>query len=182
MAAQAPVAKLGSTAPDFFLRGTDGKMHALGNLAGARGTVVAFICNHCPYVQAILPRLLRDAHELEAHGVRVIAINANDAEGYPEDDYPHMVKTARDWPFAYLHDETQAVARAYGAVCTPDFFGYDADLKLRYRGQLDASRKQAAPEGMPRELFDAMRLIGATGVGPQEQNPGIGCSIKWRAA
>jgi thiol-disulfide isomerase/thioredoxin len=180
MAAQAPEAELGSVAPAFLLRGTDGKMHTLGELAGANGTVVAFICNHCPYVQAILPRLLRDARELEAHGVRVIAINANDAWDYPDDDYPHMVKAAKGWPFAYLHDETQTVARAYGAVCTPDFFGYDSELKLRYRGRLDASGKQAASEGTPRELFDAMCLIASTGNGPQLQNPGIGCSIKWR--
>ena len=180
MAAQAPEAELGNAAPAFALRGTDGKMHALDALAGARGTVVAFICNHCPYVQAILPRLLRDARELEAHGVRVIAINANDAVDYPEDDYPHMVKVSRGWPFDYLHDETQAVARAYGAVCTPDFFGYDSALKLRYRGQLDASRKQAAADGTPRDLFDAMCLIARTGNGPRQQTPGIGCSIKWR--
>lgn len=180
MAAQAPEAALGSAAREFSLRGTDGNNHALSELAGPRGTVVAFICNHCPYVQAILPRLLRDARELQAHGVHVVAINSNEAEGYPEDDYAHMVQIARDWPFAYLHDESQAVARAYGAVCTPDFFGYDADLKLRYRGQLDASRKQAAPEGTRRELFEAMCQIAATGHGPLEQNPGIGCSIKWR--
>lgn len=182
MAAQAPEAALGTPARDFVLRGTDGRMHALRDLAGAHGTVVAFICNHCPYVQAVLPRLLRDANELAAHGVNVIAINANDAEAYPDDDFAHMVEAARDWPFAYLHDEDQSVAHAYGAVCTPDFFGYDADLRLRYRGQLDASRKQAAPTGTRRDLFEAMCMIARTGQGPVEQFPSIGCSIKWKAA
>jgi peroxiredoxin len=182
VAAHAPAAAFGTAAPDFVLRGTDGRMHTLRDLAGARATVVAFICNHCPYVQAVLPRLLRDARELQALGVNVVAINANDAEAYPDDDFAHMVEAARDWPFPYLHDEDQAVAHAYGAVCTPDFFGYDADLRLRYRGQLDASRKDTAPEGTRRELFEAMRQIAETGQGPIEQNPSIGCSIKWKSA
>ncbi|EQD33217.1 alkyl hydroperoxide reductase/ Thiol specific antioxidant/ Mal allergen [mine drainage metagenome] len=109
-------------------------MHSLHELRGARGTLLAFLCNHCPYVQAVLPRLLRDARELAPLGVNVIAINPNDAEAYPEDSYARMVELARDWPFPYLHDATQAIARAYGAVCTPDFFGCDAALRLRYRG------------------------------------------------
>ncbi len=182
MAAQAPEAALGTAAPDFVLRGTDGQWHALGDLAGPRGTVLAFICNHCPYVQAILPRLLRDARALLPLGVHLVAINANDADSYPDDDFAHMVSAARDWPFPYLHDDTQAVARAYGAVCTPDFFGYDTDLRLRYRGQLDASRKDTAPEGARRDLFEAMRMVAETGHAPTEQHPSIGCSIKWKAA
>ncbi|MCU0929191.1 MAG: thioredoxin family protein, partial [Burkholderiaceae bacterium] len=149
-------------------------------LAGPKGTVVAFICNHCPYVKAILPRLVRDARDLQAIGVHVIGINANDASAYPEDSFDRMVELAPSLPFAYLYDETQHVARTYGAVCTPDFFGFDAQLRLRYRGRLDASRKDAAPEGTPRELFDAMRMVADTGHGPAEQHPCIGCSIKWR--
>jgi len=180
MATEAPGADFGWRAPDFSLPGTDGKVHRLGDLAGARGTVVAFICNHCPYVKAILPRLARDARELSELGIAVIGINANDAKEYPEDDFQHMVALSPFLPFPYLHDESQATARAYGAVCTPDFFGLDSQLQLRYRGRLDASRKEAAPEGTPRELFEAMRLIAATGHGPAIQNPGIGCSIKWR--
>jgi thiol-disulfide isomerase/thioredoxin len=156
-------------------------MHALRELAGARGTVIAFICNHCPYVKAILPRLVRDARDLAPLGVPVIAINSNDAESYPEDGFARMVELAPTLGFPYLHDESQTVARAYGAVCTPDFFGFDAELRLRYRGRLDASNKAAAPEGTPRELYEAMRLIAATGHGPVQQNAGIGCSIKWRA-
>lgn len=180
MAAIAPPAELGWQAPDFQLRGTDGALHSLSALAGERGTVVAFICNHCPYVKAVLPRLLRDARELAPLGINVIAINANDAATYPEDSYERMVEIAGDWPFPYLHDESQLVARAFGAVCTPDFFGLDRDLRLRYRGRLDASLKAAADTSAPRELFEAMRAIAATGQGPSLQHPGIGCSIKWR--
>jgi thiol-disulfide isomerase/thioredoxin len=160
MAAEAPAADLGWPAAEFQLPGTDGLTHGLHELAGERGTVVAFICNHCPYVKAILPRLVRDARDLESLGVAVIAINSNDTETYPEDSFERMVE--------------------YGAVCTPDFFGFDAELRLRYRGRLDASRKETAPEGTPRELYEAMRLIAETGRGPSRQNVGIGCSIKWR--
>jgi thiol-disulfide isomerase/thioredoxin len=179
MAAEAPAADLGWAAADFTLPGTDGGMHALRELAGSRGTVVAFICNHCPYVKAVLPRLVRDARDLVPLGVRVIAINSNDARAYPEDDFDKMIELAPSLPFPYLHDASQAVARAYGAVCTPDFFGFDSGLQLRYRGRLDASRKEAAPDGTARELYEAMRQIADTGRGPARQHVGIGCSIKW---
>ncbi|MHB8310016.1 MAG: thioredoxin family protein [Metallibacterium sp.] len=181
MAVESPATALGAAAPEFTLRGTDGRMHSLHELRGARGTLVAFLCNHCPYVQAVLPRLLRDAHELAPLGVNVIAINPNDAVAYPEDSYARMVEIARDWPFPYLHDETQQAARAYGAVCTPDFFGYDAVLHLRYRGRLDAGRKQPL-EDAPRELFEAMRRIASGQLPLPQQYPAMGCSIKWRAA
>jgi thiol-disulfide isomerase/thioredoxin len=180
MAAEAPAADLGWAAVEFELLGTDGSMHRLRDLAGARGTVVAFICNHCPYVKAILPRLIRDSRDLADLGVNVVAINSNDAEAYPEDGFPRMVELAPSLSFPYLHDASQAVAKAYGAVCTPDFFGFDAELRLRYRGRLDASRKETAPEGTRRDLYEAMRLIAATGEGPTEQSVSIGCSIKWR--
>ncbi|MGO8857437.1 MAG: thioredoxin family protein [Steroidobacteraceae bacterium] len=180
MAAEAPAADLGWPAADFQLPGTDGLTHGLRELAGERGTVVAFICNHCPYVKAILPRLVRDARDLESLGVAVIAINSNDTETYPEDSFERMVELAPTLSFPYLYDASQAVATAYGAVCTPDFFGFDAELRLRYRGRLDASRKETAPEGTARELYEAMRLIAETGRGPSRQNVSIGCSIKWR--
>lgn len=180
MAATAPAAEIGWHAPDFQLRGTDGRWHRLSELSGAHGTVIAFICNHCPYVKAVLPRLLRDAIELSAFGVNVIAINANDAVAYPEDSFARMAEIASDWPFPYLHDETQQVARSFGAVCTPDFFGLDSERRLRYRGRLDASLKSAAESAAPRELFDAMRQIAQTGQGPAHQQPAMGCSIKWR--
>jgi peroxiredoxin len=181
MAAEAPQADIGWAAPDFALPGTDGRTHRLRDLAGPKGTVVGFICNHCPYVKAILPRLVRDARDLTALGVSVIGINSNDADTYPEDGFERMVALAPTLSFPYLYDESQTVARAYGAVCTPDLFGFDADLRLRYRGRLDASRKEAAPESTPRDLYEAMALIARTGQGPSVQHVGIGCSIKWKA-
>ena len=140
-----------------------------------------FICNHCPYVQAVRDRMLRDARELQALGVNSVAIMSNDPTDYPEDSLENMRTIARelDFPFPYLYDETQQVAKAYGAVCTPDFFGYNADLKLQYRGRLDESRKAAVPNA-PRELFEAMKQIARTGQGPKVQIPSMGCSIKWK--
>lgn len=180
MAAIAPAAELGSAAPAFTLKGTDGRMQTLADLRGEHGTVVVFMCNHCPYVKAILDRLVRDARDLKAIGVNVIGINSNDPVSYPEDSFEKMKELAPRLGFPYLWDETQDVARAYGAVCTPDFFGFDRHLRLRYRGQLDASRKETAPEGTPRELYEAMKMVAETGLGPAIQNPSIGCSIKWR--
>lgn len=183
MATTAPPGEFGSTAPDFRLPGTDGRTHALADLRGANGMLVAFICNHCPYVKAIRERLVRDARELQAFGFGVVAISSNDAVTYPEDSFDAMRRIAVEWqlPFPYLYDESQQVARAYGAVCTPDFFGYDAELKLRYRGRLDSSGKEARPDAV-RELFDAMRTIAGGGAAPALQNPSIGCSIKWKSA
>jgi peroxiredoxin len=181
MATTAPPGEIGSTAPDFRLPGTDGRAHALADLRGPNGTLVAFICNHCPYVRAIRMRLVRDARMLEALGVGVVAISSNDAVAYPDDSFDNMRRIAVEWqlPFPYLYDESQQVARAYDAVCTPDFFGYDAQLKLRYRGRLDSSGMEAKPDAV-RELFDAMRSIAAGGAAPAQQNPSIGCSIKWK--
>ena len=182
MAVTTPIADIGWPAAPFRLKGADGKFHTLEQLAGPRGTLVMFICNHCPYVKAIMPRILRDARELQALGVAVIAINSNDDQAYPEDSFENMKELAKTLalPFQYLHDETQEVAQAYDAVCTPDFYGFDADLRLQYRGRLDASRKEAAPDDAPRELFDAMRLVAHYGYGPAEQHASMGCSIKWR--
>lgn len=176
-----PAAELGWLAPDFELLGVDGRRWRLADVRGEHGTLVMFICNHCPYVQAILERIIRDAWELAGYGVGCVAINANDPVAYPEDSYANMVRlaTEKGFPFPYLFDETQAVARAYGAVCTPDFFGFDAKLTLQYRGRLDESRKEAVP-GARRELFEAMVQIARTGQGPVEQWPSMGCSIKWR--
>jgi peroxiredoxin len=177
-----PVCDFGLPAVDFDLPGTDGQRHTLASCRGVNGLLVMFICNHCPYVKAILPRIIRDVRELKLHGVNTIAINSNDDSTYPEDSFANMKLLAKslDLPFHYLHDDTQDIARAYDAVCTPDFFGFDGDLRLQYRGRLDASRKEAAPEDAPRELFDAMRLIAHYGYGPAEQHASMGCSIKWR--
>ncbi|MDX2257308.1 MAG: thioredoxin family protein [Hyphomicrobiaceae bacterium] len=182
MAATAPRGALGAAAPAFSLPATDGRILSLADSAGPRGTLVAFICNHCPYVVAVIDRFVRDARDLAPLGIGVVAISANDARAYPEDSFPNMQAFAlrHGLPFPYLYDESQTVALAYGAVCTPDFFGFDADLKLAYRGRLDASRKDAAPAGTRRELYEAMRLVATTGAGPAEQHPAVGCSIKWR--
>ncbi|MDO9238107.1 MAG: thioredoxin family protein [Aquabacterium sp.] len=183
MAMSTPVADIGWKAIPFRLKGADSYFHGLKQLAGRRGTVVVFICNHCPYVRAVMPRLIRDARALQELGVNVVAINSNDDRAYPEDSFSNMKLFAREWdmPFHYLHDDTQEVARAYDAVCTPDYYGFDADLRLQYRGRLDQGRKDPAPADAPRELFDAMRLIALYGYGPGEQEPSMGCSIKWRS-
>jgi peroxiredoxin len=181
---ETPAAELGARAPDFSLPDPAGRTWTLADCRGERGTLVMFICNHCPFVQSALPRIVRDCRELLDHGVRSVAIMPNDIEAYPQDGPAAMAELAREWafPFPFLFDESQAVARAYGAVCTPDFFGYDAGLGLRYRGRLDAGTPGRADAGAPRELFDAMCLVAATGRGPVEQLPSVGCSIKWRAA
>ncbi len=178
------VCDFGAAAPHFSLPATDGRTYALSDISGPKGALILFICNHCPYVKAILDRIVRDGTELQAMGVGVAAICANDAQDYPADSFENMARLARQhaFPFPYLHDETQAVAKAYGAACTPDFFGYNADLGLQYRGRLDASGSRPAAPDARRELFEAMRQIAETGAGPREQTPSIGCSIKWKAA
>jgi peroxiredoxin len=184
MAAQAPVCDFGWKAPDFSLPATDGRVLRFADVRGPKGTLVMFICNHCPYVQAILPRLIDDARQLQREGIGVAAISSNDAEAYPEDSFEAMKRLAETLalPFPYLYDEDQSVARAYGAVCTPDFFGFNAEDALQYRGRFDASRKEAAPPGTRRDLFEAMQLVARTGHGPAEQIPSIGCSIKWKSS
>jgi peroxiredoxin len=183
MAATAASTALGKSAPDFRLPATDGKTYSLNDIAGPKGTVIVFICNHCPYVKAAIDRLVRDARTLTAEGVGVDAICSNDAENYPEDSFDNMKHFAKahELPFPYLRDETQSVARAFGAVCTPDFFGYDAERKLRYRGRLDEGRTSPPPAGVRRELVEAMHAI-AMGNRPATQIPSVGCSIKWKAA
>ena len=180
--AQPPVCDFGWKAPDFTLPATDGKTYGLARLKGQRGTVVMFICNHCPYVQAVIDRIVRDAHDLDPLGVTSVAICSNDAKTYPADSFENMRAFAHQhaFPFPYLHDESQDVARAYGAVCTPEFFGFNTRLELQYRGRLDESRMEPASTGARRELFDAMNLIAETGNGPLSQVPSVGCSIKWK--
>lgn len=183
MAAETPVCAFGTPAPGFVLPAIDGKTYALDDVKGESGTLIVFICNHCPYVKAILDRLIDDAEHLKRHGIGVAAISSNDAANYPEDSFDRMkaLAKAKNFPFPYLYDESQDVARAFGAVCTPDFFGYNKDLTLQYRGRLDASKKEITP-GAKRELLDAMTQIAQTGEGPKEQIPSMGCSIKWKQA
>jgi peroxiredoxin len=183
LAATPPVCNFGEKAHDFTLPATDGGTYSLSDLKGPNGTLIVFMCNHCPYVKAVIDRLIRDANDLKALGVNTIAISSNDATAYPADSFENMRRWALEkrFPFPYLHDETQEVARAYGAVCTPDFFGYDAGLGLQYRGRLDESKRDQAPNAR-RELFEAMRQVAETGQGPKEQVPSMGCSIKWKEA
>ena len=175
-----PVCEFGWQAPDFSLKNTDGTTMSRDMVMGKNGLLVMFICNHCPYVKSILPRLITDAAELKMLGVNAVAIASNDPTDYPEDSFDNMQRIANemDFPFPYLSDPTQAVAKAYGAVCTPDFFGFNSKGELQYRGRFDESRKEAAPEST-RDLFHAMKLVAETGQGPKEQVQSIGCSIKW---
>jgi peroxiredoxin len=181
MAAQASDCDFGSPAIDFDLPGVDGRCYDIAAARGARGLLVVFLSNHCPYVKAIRARLVRDCAELVEHGIGSIAINSNDPTDYPEDSFENMRRIAAEhvFPFPYVFDATQEVARAYGAQCTPDFFGYNAALELQYRGRLDASRVQPVPDAR-RELFEAMQEVARSGKGPAEQIPSIGCSIKWK--
>ena len=182
--AQVPsVCDFGWKAPSFSLPATDGKTYDLSDVSGPNGTLVMFICNHCPYVLSVLDRIIRDAHDLQAMGVGVAAISANDVVAYPQDSFENMVKMAieHSFPFPYLYDEPQDVARAYDAACTPDFFGFNRDLELQYRGRLDASGRNAGPSDLQRDLFEAMKLVAETGQGPKDQIPSMGCSIKWQS-
>lgn len=180
-----PVCEFGWKAIDFSLPGVDGNNWTLKDAMGPNGLLVMFICNHCPYVKAIRPRLVRDLAVLkENFGLHAIAIMSNDPAEYAEDSFNNMKRVATEFnfPFPYAWDETQEVAKRYGAVCTPDFFGFNRNFELQYRGRFDESRKETAPEGVRRDLFEAMREVALTQKGPTEQIPSMGCSIKWKAA
>lgn len=181
VALETPEVEIGMKAPDFSLKGVDGKIHTLANACGKHGLVVMFICNHCPYVQAIADKIVRDARELAAMGVATIAINSNDTVNYPDDSYENMklFATKHGFNFPYVIDETQNVAKGYGAVCTPDFFGFNANLELQYRGRLDDSRMEKKSSGN-RELFEAMKEVAITGKTSLKQYNSIGCNIKWK--
>lgn len=184
MAATPPlVGDFGGPAPDFELPATDGKRYTRDALRGPRGLLVMFICNHCPFVKAVLDKIVRDTRDLASHGIGSVAICSNDAVDYPEDSFERMSVLAQrmQFPFPYLWDETQGVAKAYGAVCTPDFFGFNTALELQYRGRLDDAGRSSKPNA-PRELYAAMVEVARTGRGPVKQTPSIGCSIKWRTA
>ncbi len=179
---QTPEVELGLKAPDFRLLGTDGQYHSLADCSMKNGLLVMFICNHCPYVKAVLGRLIEDVQVLQAAQIGCVAISSNDPTDYPEDSFDNMQQLAKSsgFTFPYLFDESQAVAKAYGAVCTPDFFGYNSNLELQYRGRLDESGIKPAEIGAKRELVEALLLIAKTGKGPQLQIASQGCSIKWR--
>jgi peroxiredoxin len=182
-AASPPLIDFGWRAPDFHLADTRGRVWSLKELRGASGLVLVFMCNHCPYVQAIADKLVREGKALRDLGFGMAGICSNDVGLSPADGFQEMGAFSRQHhlPFPYLHDVSQSVARAYGAACTPDFFGFNSELKLQYRGRLDDSGRDPHP-GARRELYEAMRQVADTGQGPREQMPAIGCSIKWKAA
>lgn len=182
MAAESKACTFGWKARDFRLTGTDGRFHSLADVRGPKGTVVMFVCNHCPYVTATIGRIVRDIAELKTRGVGAIAIMPNDVAAYPADSLDNMKAFAarHGMGFPYVIDETQETARAYDAQCTPDFFGFDAELALQYRGRLDSAGRNPAGPDTRRELVEAMKAIAATGKGPSAQVPGMGCSIKWK--
>ena len=173
---------LGTPATPFNLPDATGRVMHFTDFNEERGLLVMFICNHCPYVKAVQDRIIRDVNELKSHGINAIAIMSNDPADYPEDSFENMALIANklNYPFPYVWDETQGIAKQYGAVCTPDFFGFNSQLELQYRGRLDASRKEAAPADVRRDLFEGMLQVARTGRGPENQIPSIGCSIKWR--
>ena len=179
---ETPICDFGKKAVDFILPGIDGRTWSLQQCMGKKGLLIMFICNHCPYVKAAQERIVRDTRELKQFGVESVAIMSNDPVEYPEDSFDNMKSAAErlNFGFPYLFDESQETAKQYNAVCTPDFFGYNANYELQYRGRLDAGRKETVPADTRRDLFEAMKLIAVTGRGPQEQIPSMGCSIKWK--
>jgi peroxiredoxin len=181
---ETPVCEFGLPAVDFSLLDTDKKVWTLDECRGENGLLIMFICNHCPYVQSILDRLVRDTNALKKLGMNTVAIMSNDPAEYPEDGLDNMkvIAEQHQFSFPYLFDETQQVAQADGAVCTPDFYGYNKDLQLQYRGRFDESKKLAAATNVRRDLFEAMKMVIETEKGPEQQIPSMGCSIKWRAA
>lgn len=175
-----PICDFGWQAPDFVLQDPNGHSYEMRDHLGPKGLLIAFICNHCPYVQRIADRLAEDTSELITDGLGVLAVMSNDYRDYPADNPQNMLRFAEQhgFEFPYLIDEDQSVGKAYGAVCTPDFFGFNAQGELQYRGRLDDAG-MGATEDRTRELFDAMQMIAKTGRGPQDQTPSMGCSIKW---
>ena len=176
-----PLCDFGWKAIDFNLEGIDGTYWNLEKAKGSQGLVVMFICNHCPYVKAILPRLVKDIRELKDLGIETIAIQSNDPINYPEDSFENMKVIAQQFNFSfpYVIDHTQETAGSYDAICTPDFFGFNRNLELQYRGRFDATGRGEPPPNNVRDLFEAMKLIAKTQAGPIEQKSSIGCSIKW---
>lgn len=180
MAATPPICDFGWKAVPFSLPGIDGKTYCLDDVRGTNGTLVMFICNHCPYVMGIISRLTGEVAELQSRGIGVIAIMANDTSSYPADSFENMKLFAakHEFTFPYVIDETQDTAKAYDAICTPDFFGFNAKDELQYRGRMDAS-KTSLVEGAERDLVNAMIQVAETGKGPSQQIASMGCSIKW---
>ena len=182
MPVQTPICDFGKKALPFELKSTDNKIISLDDIKGENGTLIMFICNHCPYVKAITKELVEDCNELKKIGINSVAICSNDFINYPEDSFDNMIKFSKDNQFSFpdLQDETQKIAKKYDAVCTPDFFGYDKDLGLQYRGRLRELKNFIPVKDGESDLLKAMKQITETGKGPQDQIPSAGCSIKWK--
>jgi len=182
MPIQTPICDFGQKAHDFQLKSTDNKMISLDDIKGVNGTLIMFICNHCPYVKAVTKDIVEDCNKLKDIGVNSVAICANDSENYPEDSFDNMILFAKknQFNFPYLVDETQEIAKTYDAVCTPDFFGYNKNLELQYRGRLRELKNLIPVREGKSDLFNAMKQISETGKGPEKQTPSAGCSIKWK--
>ena len=176
-----PICNFGEKANPFKLKGTDSKIHKLEDHLGKNGLLIMFICNHCPYVKAVIEDIVDDCKNLEKEGLKSIAIMSNDTKDYPEDSFENMIAFSKKhgFTFPYLIDETQEVAKKYGAVCTPDFFGYNNKLELQYRGRIRELKDLKPIRNSKSDLFKAMRLVIKTGKGPKEQIPSMGCNIKW---
>tara|TARA_Y100001936_G_C15633220_1_gene437618 strand:+ start:45 stop:602 length:558 start_codon:yes stop_codon:yes gene_type:complete len=176
-----PICDFGKKAENFKLNSINNKITTLNDVRGENGTLIMFICNHCPYVKAVIDDIVNDCKKLEEKGVKAVAICSNDVKNYPEDSFENMVKFAENnkFNFPYLFDETQEIAKNYGAVCTPDFFGYNKNLELQYRGRIRELKELKPVRGGDSDLFNAMNQIANTGKGPLEQIPSMGCNIKW---
>jgi peroxiredoxin len=182
MPVQTPICDFGQKALPFRLKSTENKIISLDDIKGENGTLIMFICNHCPYVKAVTKEILEDCNELKKIGVKTVAICSNDFVNYPEDSFDNMIKFSNDnqFNFPYLHDETQEIAKSYDAVCTPDFFGYNNNLELQYRGRLRELKNFIPVKDEESDLLKAMRQVAETGNGPKDQAPSAGCGIKWK--
>ena len=176
-----PICDFGKKAESFELKSTENKIITLNDAKGQNGTLIMFICNHCPYVKAVIEDIVNNCKTLENDGIRSIAIMSNDTKNYPEDSFDNMIKFAKNnkFNFPYLIDETQETAKKYGAVCTPDFFGYNKNLELQYRGRITELKDLKPVRNSESDLLKAMKMVAKTGKGPEEQTPSMGCSIKW---
>tara|TARA_B100002051_G_scaffold116528_1_gene110852 strand:+ start:1275 stop:1832 length:558 start_codon:yes stop_codon:yes gene_type:complete len=176
-----PICDFGKKADSFNLLSTDNKKIELNNIKGEKGTLIMFICNHCPYVKAVIKDIVNDCKELEKIGIKSVAICSNDVKNYPEDSFENMIVFAKEnnFNFPYLIDETQNVAKTYDAVCTPDFFGYNSNLELQYRGRIRELKDLKPVREGESDLLKAMKQIAETGNGPKDQIPSMGCNIKW---
>ena len=176
-----PICDFGKKAENFELNSIDNKIVTLNDAKGEKGTLIMFICNHCPYVKAVIKDIVQDCKKLQENGIKSIAICSNDVKNYPEDSFENMMKFSKDhnFSFPYLFDETQFVAKKYGAVCTPDFFGYNGNLELQYRGRIRELKDLKPIKSGDSDLYEAMKQISETGNGPKDQVPSMGCNIKW---